>query len=59
MWKKNDPAGAGSFEKPKTVHPPSPPRTAPIGGSLAIKGGLFGEEDLFIEGTIEGNIAVK
>ena len=61
MWKKSDSTADGSLvsEKPKTVHPPSPPRTARIGGSLAIKGDLYGEEDLFIEGTIEGNITVK
>ena len=60
MWKKSDSTADGSpaLEKPKTV-PASPPRAARIGGSLAIKGDLYGEEDLFIEGTIEGNITVK
>ena len=61
MWRKNDPTADGSpaSETRKTVHPASPPQMARIGGSLAIKGDLYGEEDLFIEGTIEGKITVK
>ncbi len=65
MWRKNDPTGDGSptlgaTDGPKAVHPAaSPAQMARIGGSLAIKGDLYGEEDLFIEGTIEGKITVK
>ncbi len=61
MWRKNHPTADGSpaSETRKTVHPASPPQMARIGGSLAIKGDLYGEEDLFIEGTIEGKITVK
>ena len=65
MWRKSDPIGDGSptlgaTDGPKAVHPAaSPAQMARIGGSLAIKGDLYGEEDLFIEGTIEGKITVK
>ena len=65
MWRKSDPIGDGSptlgaTDGPKAVHPAaSPAQMARISGSLAIKGDLYGEEDLFIEGTIEGKITVK
>ena len=70
MWKKN--AANGSSVR-RATHPkvanvtnvttPAPPaapaRIAHIGGSVSIKGDLYGEEDLFIEGRIEGKITVK
>jgi cytoskeletal protein CcmA (bactofilin family) len=64
MWKKNE-ANDSSNRPPAPAQPaPSPAQTAAtrmarIGGSLSIKGDLYGEEDLFIEGRIEGKITVK
>lgn len=59
MWKKPDPIEANAPpEPPKTTTATSPARLARIGGSLSIKGDLYGEEDLFIEGAIEGKITV-
>ena len=64
MWKKNG-ANDSSVTHPEVakVATPTPAattaRVAHIGGSLSIKGDLYGEEDLFIEGRIEGKIAVK
>jgi len=60
MWKKNE--SNESSSRPATpVQPssPGPTRTARIGGSLSVKGDLYGEEDLFIEGRIEGKITLK
>lgn len=62
MWKKSDPQQA--------VNPPSPPsvveRTravapvpACIGRSLTIKGDLSGDEDLIIEGHIDGKVMLQ
>lgn len=62
MFKRPDPkpdATTRSVEPTNTVTAPSPSRLARIGGSLSIKGDLYGEEDLFIEGEIEGKITVK
>lgn len=68
MWKKNEasdssvrpstpvaPAQTGQKTAPNTASS----RTTRIGGSISIKGDLSGEEDLFIEGRIEGKITVK
>ena len=66
MWKKNE--ANDSSNRPTRQDPPGlstqaaqaqAPRKAHIGGSLTIKGDLYGEEDLFIEGRIEGKITVK
>ncbi len=61
MWKKNE-ANDSSKGGP-TAPTPAPSvalaRVARIGGSLSIQGDLDGEEDLFIEGRIEGKITVK
>ena len=60
MWKKGE-AKDSSVRPAKPVEqaPPAPARIARIGGSVSIKGDLYGEEDLFIEGRIEGKITVK
>lgn len=61
MWKKNE-ARDSSDRRPPAPAPASqaaPARMARIGGSLSIQGELYGEEDLFIEGKIEGKITVK
>ena len=57
MWKKNE---ANDSSKGPTPAPSvAVARVARIGGSLSIQGDLYGEEDLFIEGRIEGKITVK
>ena len=61
MWKKsetNDSSKGGGMA-PTPAPPVAPPGIARIGGSLSIQGDLYGEEDLFIEGRIEGKITVK
>ena len=60
MWKRLDTSDAvvPAAETSEPEASPSP-RHAHIGESLSIKGELYGEEDLFIEGEIEGNITVK
>lgn len=62
MWKKNEP-------EPTTREPimnqPAAPRPEPrgsratIGSSIDIKGDLSGEEDLLVEGKVEGKIILK
>jgi len=44
---------------PRTAEPPRPARVAAIGPSIAIKGDVTGEEDLIVEGRIEGKILLK
>ena len=61
MWKKN---GANDSSKSGATAPTPAPEAAPsriaritishIGGSLSLKGDLYGEEDLFIEGRNRG-----
>ena len=69
MWKKDD------TDQPKQVEPsPAPPRTAMrsdpvrksedgeramIGPSIVIRGDVTGEEDLFIQGQIEGTVDLR
>jgi len=61
MWKKN---GANGSSKSGATAPTPEAATSPIarlthiGRSLSLKGDLHGEEDLFIEGQIEGKITV-
>jgi cytoskeletal protein CcmA (bactofilin family) len=68
VWKKND-------ENPHPEPPPLPPRpmtptvtepprrggerAATIGPSIFVKGDLTGEEDLVIEGRVEGKVDLK
>lgn len=68
MWKKNDAndsslrptkQNSGTQSPLQSSQSPPQPRSARIGGTLSIKGDLYGEEDLFIEGRIEGKITVK
>lgn len=65
MWKKTNP-GESLEERPPVAAPPRPMTTVPpvkaparIGSTLFFKGELSGEEDLVIEGRIEGRITVK
>jgi cytoskeletal protein CcmA (bactofilin family) len=64
MWKKNE----SPEERPPVAAPPRPPApnvapqikpAARIGPSLFFKGELLGEEDLVIDGRIEGRVTVK
>jgi cytoskeletal protein CcmA (bactofilin family) len=65
MWKKNEietptervqPAGT----VPRPPAPPSPSaKPARIGANLFFKGELQGDEDLIIEGRVEGRISIK
>ena len=61
MWKKSEAndSSKGGATAPTPAPPVAPVRIARIGGSLSIQGDLYGEEDLFIEGRIEGKITVK
>jgi len=64
MWKKTNP-GDISEERPPVATPPRPSVSssvkapARIGPTLFFKGDLQGEEDLVIEGRIEGKITIK
>ncbi|HLE71783.1 MAG TPA: polymer-forming cytoskeletal protein, partial [Vicinamibacteria bacterium] len=64
MWKKTNP-GEINEERPPLAAPPRPTvpssikAPARIGSTLFFKGDLQGEEDLVIEGRIEGKISIK
>jgi cytoskeletal protein CcmA (bactofilin family) len=64
MWKKTNP-GELNEERPPVAAPPRPAvassikAPARIGSTLFFKGDLQGEEDLVIEGRIEGKITIK
>jgi cytoskeletal protein CcmA (bactofilin family) len=64
MWKKDDvpptPARPDAFARPE----PSPSRAAPadratIGRSIAIRGDVTGDEDLLIQGRVDGSVDLK
>lgn len=62
MWKKSDPAVASTA--PARKSPPSRQeatanRKARIGAGVSLKGELYGEEDVIIEGRVEGKITLK
>lgn len=68
MWNKkenessNAPTPSTSPSAPSQSSRPKPPRSntpAVIGPSISIKGDLTGEEDLMIEGRVEGEIRLK
>ena len=66
MWKKSETDGTesesmGGAEKPVTVQGSASRRkeAATIGPSISIKGDLSGEEDLIVEGRVEGTIDLK
>ncbi len=64
MWKKNGANGSskkGATAPTSEAAPPTPIArigSSHIGRSLSLKGDLCAEEDLFIEGQIEGKITV-
>lgn len=62
MWRKNEESAAPPVATPKPRAPKAPaPRreVATLGSSISIVGDLTGEEDLVIEGRIEGEIRLK
>jgi cytoskeletal protein CcmA (bactofilin family) len=65
MWKKTS-TGEFQEERPPVGAPPRPAAAPPaakvpakIGSTLYFRGDLQGEEDLVIEGRIEGKISIK
>lgn len=72
MWKKDDPAPppaqphAASWNPPAPATPARPEvgrveparEAATIGQSIAVKGDLTGEEDLLVQGRVEGTITL-
>lgn len=62
MWKKNELNGptAEPTPTPPTHYPePTHKETATIGPSITIKGDIAGEEDLEVQGNLEGNISIR
>jgi cytoskeletal protein CcmA (bactofilin family) len=71
MWKKTEEEPyrpATGATAPPTAHAPAPPRTAEtrrstgqavIGESIRIEGDVRGDEDLLIEGEVEGKISLE
>ncbi len=63
---KQAPAGPGRPETPRPAQPAPPPRSAApqeakacvIGSKTTIKGEIAGEEDILVEGTVEGQIRI-
>ena len=69
MWKKEDesapmtspPSGTPSAPRPKSTQSPSSTidDAATIGRSITIRGDVTGDEDLYIQGRIEGTVDLK
>ncbi len=74
MWKKREeekpgawgesPSDSSSGARPTSSSPPSPAvrppfESAKIGPSLTLKGELFGSEDLYIDGAVEGKVELQ
>lgn len=69
MWKKDDeleatantppPAGSATPTKPRTSNPQAGLEQATIGRSITIRGDVTGDEDLLIQGRIEGTVDLK
>jgi cytoskeletal protein CcmA (bactofilin family) len=68
MWKKDTPPEEPSMREPERLDRPptgTPPRVAGRGGvatigpSISIKGDVVGDEDLLVEGKVDGEIRVK
>jgi len=59
MWKKNEPEQP-SMSPPVTNVRPQPVREqAIIGSSLVVKGDVSGDEDLVIQGNVEGKVVLR
>jgi len=69
MWKKDDdleattnpsmPTGSTAQQKPRTSSPQAGLEQATIGRSITIRGDVTGDEDLLIQGRIEGTVDLK
>jgi cytoskeletal protein CcmA (bactofilin family) len=66
MWKKDDmPAQDAAPRAPQTPRtdradsPPAPGERAAIGRSITIKGEVTGDEDLLIQGRVDGSVDLK
>jgi cytoskeletal protein CcmA (bactofilin family) len=69
MWKKDDepehavqpvrPAGAAPRPDPPSRAPAGPTERATIGPSITIRGDVTGDEDLVIQGRVEGTVDLK
>ena len=61
MWKKAEPDHPERADATATAHTPVTTRElcATIGASITIRGDLGGEEDLLIQGRVEGKIDLK
>jgi cytoskeletal protein CcmA (bactofilin family) len=71
MWKKSDLAEESNSQLSSAPQPPPTPAPAPrspalaqpsravIGPTITIKGDLIGEEDLLIEGRVEGKVEFR
>lgn len=67
MWKKSDSGGSEMDSAPRSspVEPKMAPASSPRGGgatigpSITIRGEVTGEEDLIVQGHIEGTINLK
>ena len=69
MWKKEDEltpavrpaAGTTTEARPKSVHTSTSAsgESATIGRSITIRGDVTGDEDLYIQGRIEGTVDLK
>ncbi len=59
-WKRNEPQPHTGSPPPPAARPPQRPgESATIGASIRIKGDLSGDEDLLIQGQIQGKIKLK
>jgi len=60
MWKKNEPEQPAMTTPPATNVRPQPVREqAIIGSSLVVKGDVSGDEDLVIQGNVEGKVVLR
>jgi cytoskeletal protein CcmA (bactofilin family) len=63
MWKRNDETPEPTYNPPQPTSQRAPARpaggTAVIGPSIRIQGDLSGDEDLLIEGQVEGKIELR
>lgn len=69
MWKKEDETSPGATPpvrdetppRPRSARPPAsvPGDAATIGRSITIRGDVTGDEDLYIQGRVEGTVDLK
>lgn len=61
MWKRNTPEANNHVAEVTVSEPPNTSRAdqALVGPSITIKGGLAGEEDVIIQGKVEGTVEFR